>query len=100
MELSDDTRVLDLTLGQLREWLCQQGLSAQPTPQPEHKEKRYVAGLSGIMELFGVSEATAFRLKRDVIQDAVIQQGRLILVDADKAIELFRNYKQKKSVDI
>lgn len=93
MEFSDDTRVFDLTLGQLKEWLCQQGISAQPTPQPE--PKRYVSGLSGIMDLFGVSEATAFRLKRDVIKDAVIQQGRLILVDADKAIELFKNHKHK-----
>ena len=56
------------------------------TPEPG---KRYVYGLKGIQELFNVSHLTAQRYKDGIIKDAVYQSGRKIVVDVDKAIELF-----------
>ncbi len=53
------------------------------------REKRYVYGISGIAELFGCSIPTASRIKRSgIIDDAITQVGRKIVVDADKALML------------
>ena len=41
------------------------------------------------MQLFNVSNMTAQRYKRTIIKDAVSQNGRKIVVDAEKALELF-----------
>ncbi len=48
-----------------------------------------VYGLRGIMELFGVSKATAFKLRHTVLDGACTQNGRLIIVDVKKALKLF-----------
>lgn len=62
------------------------------TPEPG---KRYVYGLRGIQGLFNVSHATAQKYKDGIIADACYQSGRTIIVDADKAIELFKGKKKK-----
>ena len=51
--------------------------------------KRFVYGLKGIQELFNVSHPTAQRYKDGIIKEAVRQSGRKIIVDVDKALELF-----------
>lgn len=51
--------------------------------------RRYVYGLRGIMHLFGVSNVTAQRYKNGIIKDAVIQNRRKIIVDVDRAVELY-----------
>lgn len=58
-------------------------------PQREQRDKKYVYGLNGICELFKCSMSRAQVLKRTVIADAVSQDGRTIIVDADRALELF-----------
>lgn len=72
--------------------------------QPVKKEtpvpgKRYVYGLKGIEELFNVSHATAQKFKDGILKDAVYQSGRTIVVDADKALELFniRNWQKNRT---
>lgn len=85
MNISKDTRIIDLTIGQFEEYLKSIGF----TPKESKPAKRYVYGIPGIMELFGVSESTAHRLKRGKIREAVNQTQRTIVVDADKAMELF-----------
>lgn len=60
------------------------GLSVKRTgPQ------RLVYGIKGIEELFGCSHSTAQFYKDHVIQEAVTQNGRKIIIDADYAMELF-----------
>lgn len=59
--------------------------------------KHYVYGLAGLAKLLGCSPATAQRIKRSGILDAAISQhSRTIIVDADLAMELMRvNGKRK-----
>lgn len=88
MIITNDTPVTFLTVGQLKEILrADQSVSPQPTVHAD--TKTYVYGLRGIRNLFGVSHATAQRYKDTIIKDAVSQNGRIIVVDADKALELF-----------
>ena len=84
--ISDSTPIALLTVGQLKELLS---IDKQPEPIIQSGEKRLVYGLAGIRRLFNVSHATAFRYKETIIKDAVSQNGRKIVVDAEKAMELF-----------
>ena len=75
-----------LTIGQFKDLM--RDLTCTPAPKPD-TEKRYVYGLKGIEELFGVSHATAQHYKDSFLQPAVIQNGRKIMIDVDLAVELF-----------
>ena len=91
MKITEQTPLSFLTVGQFMELL---NAGKQNAPVAVLKsEKRYVYGLRGIRQLFNVSHATAQRYKDTIIKDAVFQQGRKIIVDADKAMELFNNWR-------
>lgn len=88
MDILPTTRIIDLTIGQFEEWIQSKGFV--PRVAVENR-KRYVYGIPGIMGLLNVSESTAHRLKKTVLAPAISQQGRKIIVDADKALELFNS---------
>lgn len=78
-----NTRIIDMTLGDLfaaiDEHMAQQA-----------KPVRNVYGIAGIASLFGCSNATAQRIKSSGrIDGAIVQTGRKIVVNADRAIELY-----------
>ncbi|MFR2069318.1 MAG: DUF3853 family protein [Bacteroides nordii] len=84
--ISDDTRLFDLTTGELKELIR----SAIPEPKKQ-EDKKLVYGINGIAELFGCSKAAACRLKSSgLIDKAISQYGRTIVVDVEKALELTR----------
>ena len=61
-------------------------VDAEPSSQ-----KRYVQGYQGIASLFGCSKSTAQRIKKSgIIDDAITQVNRKILVDADLALQLVK----------
>ena len=67
-------------------------LSLKQAPQ-----KNYVYGIDGLAKLIGKSKATAQRLKSSgIIDDAVIQNGNTIMIDADLALELIRQNDAKE----
>ena len=91
MNVTEQTPLSFLTVGQFME-LLNAGKQNKPV-KVQKSEKRYIYGLRGIRQLFNVSHATAQRYKDTIIKDAVLQQGRKIIVDADKAMELFNNWR-------
>lgn len=46
-------------------------------------------GLEGIMDLFGVSKATASRYANTFLSESVTKKGNKIIVDTGKALECF-----------
>lgn len=51
--------------------------------------QKYAYGISGICEIFGCSKPTAQRIKKSgIIDGAIIQNGRTIVVDRQKALFL------------
>lgn len=65
--------------------------STEPSSQ-----KRYVQGYQGIASLFGCSKSTAQRIKKSgIIDDAITQVNRKILVDADLALQLVKESEYK-----
>lgn len=93
--ISDSTPVAMMTAGQLREYL---GISNHKAESAQESDtvpaRRYVYGLGGIRNLFKVSQVTAIKYKNTVIREAVMQQGRKIVVDADKAMQLFKEWRE------
>ena len=90
MEITSDTRIIDLSVGQLMDLFAKAQAPATQT-QPK-EEKRLVYGISGIAQIFNCSMTTANRIKASGrIDDAITQHGRIIVVDANKALQLFNN---------
>lgn len=83
-----NTRLIDLTAGELLELIGkEQGPRIEVDVTKEHK--KYVYGRAGIAELFKCSKTTASRIKQSGLIDGAYRQvGRLIIVDAEKALEL------------
>ena len=66
-------------------------VDAEPSSQ-----KRYVQGYQGIASLFGCSKSTAQRIKKSgIIDEAITQVNRKILVDADLALQLVKESEYK-----
>ena len=58
--------------------------------QDKPKVPKYVYGIKGLAQLLGCSTSTAKRLKRSgVLDGAIIQRNRSIIVDAQRALALF-----------
>lgn len=76
---------------QLNKWieLSKVNVDCEDSKQENEKPKRYVYGIRGIRELFNVSHPTALKYKNTFLKPAVVQRGRKIIVDAEKAMELF-----------
>lgn len=79
--MDSNTRIIDLTVGELLEVL-------RTAPTSPQQPKRYVYGYKGVQDLFNCSRVTAGKLINGKIKEAVRQTGRKIVVDADKALAL------------
>ena len=86
MIVDDNVFVATLTLGELKSALMPM-MTGNVTVQ--NTERRYEYGMRGIAKVFGCSVPTAQRLKKSgVIDGAIVQTGRKIVVDVERAIEL------------
>ena len=77
-----------------------QGLGlAFSTDIPEQQtmpKKHFVYGLKGLCSLLGCSLSTAARIKKSGVLDAAISQhGKIIVIDADFALELLNVQKKR-----
>lgn len=93
MTVTNETPIAMLTVGQLREVLKSEENPSVQIMQ-SNPDRKYVYGLAGVRKLFNCSHATAYKYKESIIRDAVRQVGRKIIVDADKAMELFNESKK------
>lgn len=97
--------LLDKPIWQLsgREFVALMKSTLQDTEKGREEEpkKRFVFGLDGICDLFGCSKSTAERIKQSGIIDAAITQvKRKIVVDAELALQLFGNRMKAGAVDV
>lgn len=87
-----NTRVIDLTLGELLSAIEEKVREVQNSQQPADSDKHFVYGLKGLAKLLGCSKTTAARLKATGNYDeAITQVGALLIIDADKVLEIARN---------
>ena len=85
MNYTKDTLIFNLTVAQFEEILSRHTVSVPA----KSNDRRYEYGIRGIAKIFGCSNPTAIRLKKSgVIDGAIVQTGRKIVIDADLALEL------------
>ena len=93
-DITGETPIGALTVSQLVD-LLDKNKPARPTAPARDYTQGYVYGLKGIRKLFNVSHPTAQRYKDTFLKPAIRQNGRKIVVDAVKALELFDEYSKK-----
>lgn len=87
IDINPNTRLIDLTVGELYDVIAAATNAARVAPVAE---KRQAYGIAGIASIFGCSHRTAERIKKSgVIDGAISQHGRTIVVDVDKALYLY-----------
>ena len=94
MFIDDTTPIAAITVGNLKQLITDlvREQKADAIPPVTQAGKRFVYGLKGIQDLFGVCHLTAQRYKDGFLAPACMQNGRKIVVDVDLAIELFNTY--------
>ena len=95
--IDNNTKISELTVAELKELVRE--LKSGHTEEVAKPAGRLVYGLRGIQELFGCSHKTAQHYKDHVIQEAVSQNGRKIVVDADMALRLFNNKRNQAGTE-
>lgn len=86
MEITPNTRIIDLTVGELVSII--QSATPKPviTPPPS---KQYDYGIAGIARTFNCSDSTAKRIKASgKFKDAIKQTGRMIIIDVEMARQM------------
>ncbi|UWX66176.1 DUF3853 family protein [Empedobacter stercoris] len=57
-----------------------------------NKTRNYVYGIKGLAKLLGCSRSKASNIKQSgILDEAIFQNGNIIIIDADKALQLFGN---------
>ena len=85
--INDSTPLGVLTVGQFKDVFAQYVGSGNATEQ--NNKRHYEYGLRGLAKIFSCSIPTAQRIKQSgKIDGAIVQTGRKIVVDVERAIEL------------
>ena len=89
----EDKPLFQATLGDLKEMIedmfaIRADIPGDPIPEVK---KELVYGLAGLAKLLGVCKATASSIKSSGILDpAISQHGKVIVIDANLALELMK----------
>ena len=86
----DSTPIAMMTARQLKDYLFGDD-AATRTNTKQHEqptEKRYLYSVKQLANFLKASYPTAWKLKETVLRPAIYQQGRTILIDTDKVLQL------------
>ena len=100
MQINDSTPLAALTVGQFKELFGEGTTRTEGNTdknQPEPNEKRYLYSIKELASFLNVSYKTAWTLKDTVLRPAVYQQGRVIMIDAEKVLELMSNERRNRT---
>lgn len=97
MEWSEDTRIIDLKVGELQRIIADEVAKIQIQGNQVSDGDGWCRGLQEFADFIGCSLGTANHIKSSgVIDGAVVQIGRMIMVNKSKALELINKSNQKK----
>lgn len=91
--MEDDNRpIWQLTIREFVELLdSRKPIPDEKTTTGNFVGEKYVYGLSGLARLLGCSKNHAGKLKsKGIFDEAIIQNGRKIIIDSEKALTLFK----------
>ena len=96
-----DKQLLTVTLAEfieaLREGIGLSAFSSEVELTASSHSKHYIYGMKELANLLGCSVSTAHRIKKSgVINEAIAQNGKVIVIDADLAIDLMKCKRYKR----
>ena len=92
MDIDRNTPIWQLTLGDFLQIFQKYTEPSNKIEIETVEKKEYVYGINGLADLIGCSKTHASRLKsQGIFDEAIIQRGRTIIIDKEKALELFNN---------
>lgn len=98
MEIDRKRHLFELTVGEFIDLMESVIHKDYKKDEAANDLPMYEYGIAGIARIFNCSISTANRIKASgKIDKAISQRGRLIVIDADKAIQLFKESKNNKS---
>ena len=98
MNIDLNKALFNITLGDLKDVIKAVLDERAAEDAVKASEKKFVYGIAGIRKLFGCSDSTALRIKKSgVIDDAITQQGKTIVVDAEYALALVKASKWRNA---
>ena len=99
MENYDPNKPLfQCTLGDLKAVIAEAMRDNELEKLAAKPPKRYVYGLSGLMELMGCSISTAERIRKSgIIDEAISRAGNILVIDAELALELLKVNRKLKN---
>lgn len=89
--MNPNTRIVDLTVGELVELIKETTSNAMAMPEEKPRNLEYE--IAGIARIFKCSIATANRIKASGrIDEAITQMGRTIVIDVDRALQIKKSF--------
>lgn len=89
MNIDLDKPLSFLTVGELLDLL---NIGQQPKQVIQKETPEYVYGLQGLAKVLGCSKTTAWKVKKSgVLDEAITQRGRKIIIDKHLAIKLYND---------
>ena len=86
--LNPNTRIIDLTVGELVDLIRETTAAVASSTMPEQKPRNLEYGIAGIARIINCSMATANRIKASgKIDDAITQTERIIVIDVDLSLQ-------------
>lgn len=88
-----DKPIWQLTIGEFVELIDSRiSKKEEEVSVSDVSNEKYVHGLAGLAKILGCSKNHAGKLKSSgIFDDAIIQNGRKIIIDSEKALELFKD---------
>ncbi len=91
METKDNTPIWQLTVGELISILDIKIEEKINESSIDGTKKEYVYGIPGLARILGCGRTTAQKIKSSgKINDAIVQEGRNIIIDKQKVFEILR----------
>lgn len=93
----NDKPIFSCTLGEFCDAIANKLAEMTTNDDETSRKKNLVYGLAGIAQLLGCSISTAARIKKSgVLAGAIHQTGKVIVVDADLALDLMKVKKGRR----
>jgi hypothetical protein len=98
--IKEEKPLFQATIGDLKEMIEEMLTPMSDIPEEPQKDvkKHLVYGLAGLAKLLGVCKSTASKIKQSGLLDpAISQHKKVIVIDADLALELMKARKNALS---
>ena len=92
MNITENTRIIDLTVGQLIDLFANMQKKVEKPVQSDYSGDNFLYGYKGLAAFLGCSETTVYNQKeKGAYNGSIVRNGRKILFDKQKLMQILGN---------